>query len=337
MTALSVVRQDLPTHADKVTVVDSGCLAEAFASFTHAAGSLQSSYGTLQAELARLRSELGNKNRDLARSHAENTAMRAFLDRILEGLPCGVLVVDRGFSVRFANSAARRLLGYDRCAVLAGSLAVPLTLRCLLEGILVEDPETERTWCPEGEGGLRSIGVTCAWLPEDPSSAGDLAFILRDITEQKRLQEERELARRMRALADMTAVLAHEIRNPLGSLELFAGLIKDATQDQPEVAQWVIHVQAGLRALSATVNNVLHFHAQAVPQAAPTNVSTLLADTVEFLRPLALQRSMGIVLKGAPKEAWIAADPQRLQQVFFNLATNAFRAMSVGGSLTIRI
>lgn len=68
---------------------------------------------------------------------------------------------------------------------------------------------------------------------------------------------EREAARRSLALAEVATVLAHEIRNPLGSMELFTGLLADATSQMPETRQWVTHLQAGLRALSATMTNVV--------------------------------------------------------------------------------
>jgi hypothetical protein len=58
--------------------------------------------------------------------------------------------------------------------------------------------------------------------------------------------------RTSRALAEVAAVLAHEIRNPLGSMELFAGLLADATAQMPETRQRVTHLQAGLRTLSST-------------------------------------------------------------------------------------
>jgi signal transduction histidine kinase len=169
----------------------------------------------------------------------------------------------------------------------------------------------------------------------------DLARILAAtramIAVQKRLEEKQESARRVQALAEMTALLAHEIRNPLGSLELFVGLIKEATRTQPEVAAWVVHVQAGLRALSAIVNNVLQFYTQAAPRTLSTDLAKLLAGTVEFLQPLALQRSMGVVFVDPGVAVLVNADPHRLQQVFFNLAINGFRAMSAGGRLTVRI
>jgi Signal transduction histidine kinase, nitrate/nitrite-specific len=69
-------------------------LARAFASFTEAAGSLERAYGELQGQVVHLRQELEVTNRDLSLSLEENRRMRERLKRILESLPCGVLVVE---------------------------------------------------------------------------------------------------------------------------------------------------------------------------------------------------------------------------------------------------
>ena len=101
--------------------------------------------------------------------------------------------------------------------------------------------------------------------------------------------------------------------------------------------RWTDHVQAGLRSLSATVNNVLQFHSQASPQLTAVNLGRLMRESVDFLRPLARQGGLRIDFQNSLGELEIAADSHRLQQVFFNLALNAFRAMSVNGMLLVRL
>ena len=86
-------------------------LARAFASFTEAAGSLERTYGQLQGQVAHLRQELEVTNRDLATSLEENHRIRERLRRILEGLPCGVLVIEAGARISALNPEAARLLG----------------------------------------------------------------------------------------------------------------------------------------------------------------------------------------------------------------------------------
>lgn len=332
MPTLPVTRQEVPRSAKDALTINRNTLAEAFESFSHVAGSLEHSYAILQGEVARLRHELEVRNGDLARSLAENQRMRLYLSGLLDDMPCGVLAVDRNFRPQYANPCAIALFLADPEAP---NSSISPALRAVLQDVAVAG--VERTWILETKEGPRPVAVSAVTRPRVPGAVGEMVFILRDVSEQKRLEEERELAHRMKALAEMTALLAHEIRNPLGSLELFAGLIKEASQEQSEVAQWIVHIQAGLRALSATVNNVLQFHSLAPSQLKPVNAIRLVAATAEFLEPLALQRGMGIEVIAPSEELLISADPDRLQQVFFNLAINAFRAMPAGKILRIRL
>lgn len=151
---------------------------------------------------------------------------------------------------------------------------------------------------------------------------------------REHFQQERESLRRRQALAEMSAVLAHEIRNPLGSLELFAGLLADAGL-AVEQQEWVEHLQAGLRTLAATVNNVLQFHSQPDPGFAPTDLGALLDWLEHFLRPLAQRGQVRIETTSALAGVWVAGDRHRLEQVMLNLALNSFQFMPGGGVLRI--
>ena len=139
---------------------------------------------------------------------------------------------------------------------------------------------------------------------------------------------EREQLRRQQALVEMSALLAHEIRNPLGSLELFAGLLAEANVEG-ESRRWIEHVQAGLRTLSATVNNVLHLHNTPEPELASTDVGELLDWAYGFLLPLAKQARVELQIINGLHGVSIHADRHRLEQVLLNLALNAFRFMPV--------
>ena len=110
MQTLPVDRQKKPAPPVGSARSARRALAAAFASFTQTAGALETTYTKLQAEVGRLRHELENKNRSLAQSLEENQRMRTYLARIVEGLPCGVLVFDSGMNLRMINPAASRLL-----------------------------------------------------------------------------------------------------------------------------------------------------------------------------------------------------------------------------------
>jgi len=329
-------------------------LARAFASFTEAAGSLERTYGQLQGQVAHLRQELEVTNRDLATSLEENHRIRERLRRILEGLPCGVLVIEAGARISALNPEAARLLGanfesadglpavlsaaLDRArqtgeeSELALSLPSPDLVLSTSEQSSSKQPSSSQ--CFSSQANPAWVAIRHAWLEPDPAHATSV-FILRDVSEAKKLEHDREQLRRQQALVEMSALLAHEIRNPLGSLELFAGLLAEANLEG-ESRRWTEHVQAGLRTLSATVNNVLHLHNTPQPELAPTDVGQLLDWAYDFLLPLAKQARVEMQIVNGLHGVSIHADRHRLEQVLLNLAINALRFMPGGGWLSIR-
>jgi two-component system sensor histidine kinase FlrB len=339
MTIVPSARQNprAPRSATPARKAAERSLVHAFTTFTQAADSLEKSYGQLQTEVARLNVELERANSELTQSLEENTRVRSFLAQILEGLPCGVLVFDASARLRVINPEARRLLMLDPSWLPEEGVAWPAVIERLLAESSSKAPAVEQEWSMEDPAGTRFLGLTQAEVIGKQGASGETICIVRDMTQEKRLATEREKARRNQALAEIATVLAHEIRNPLGSLELFAGLLADSTAATSEASQWVGQIQAGLRTLAATVNNVLQFHSQPCPEPIPTHLDRLLRETVDFLGPLARQRSMQIKLTNRAGRVLLHADPHRLQQVFLNLALNAFRAMSPGGLLIVNI
>ncbi len=304
-------------------------LARAFASFTEAAGSLERTYGQLNGQVAHLRHELESTNRDLAISLEENRRIREQLRRIVESLPCGVLVVEAGKRISTLNPEAARLAG----GTFESTDGLPAMLGIALEKARHTDEEFELSLA-NGQAKPAWVAVRHAWL-EQNSALATSVFILRDVSDAKRLEHEREHLRRQQALVEMSALLAHEIRNPLGSLELFAGLLAESNL-VGESRGWIEHVQAGLRTLSATVNNVLHLHNTPEPELGPIHAGQLLDWSYDFLLPLAKQARVELQVINGLKEVMIDGDRHRLEQVLLNLALNAFRFMPGGGWLSIR-
>ncbi len=320
MSSLEILRAP---DAAPLAISEERSLAQAFASFTEAASSLERCYLQLQEEVARLREELEKTNEDLAESLEENRRTREHLRRILEGLPCGVLVTEPGGRVSITNPEAQRLLGTSR----EGNLS-PRIRQLIEEG----DPKGNEKEYRRPDGLEEWISIRRAQLTREDGNSS--IFILQDVTELKQLQQEHELFRRRQALAEMSALLAHEIRNPLGSMELFAGLLAQS-ELSAEQQEWISHLLAGLRTLGATVNNVLHFHSATQLQMRTLDPQDLLDWLAAFLQPLAARSKVNIVLRADLEGVAVAADRHRLEQVLLNLGLNALRFMADGGQLTI--
>lgn len=303
-------------------------LARAFRSFTEAAGSLERTYGQLQGQVVHLRQELEVTNCNLTVSLEENRRMRERLRRILEGLPCGVLVMEGERRISILNPEAARLFGGKFDAVDKLPLVLARALASARESGEEQEIELSR-------GGEETVWVALrhAWL-EQKSDKKSSVFILRDASAARQLERDRENLRRQQALVEMSALLAHEIRNPLGSLELFAGLLAESGLED-EKRRWIEHVQAGLRSLSSTVNNVLDLHNEPPPERAAMDAGELLGWAYDFLLPLAHQARVELQIVNGLCGVSVAADRHLLEQVLLNLALNAFHFMPCGGWLAI--
>jgi nitrogen fixation/metabolism regulation signal transduction histidine kinase len=229
--------------------------------------------------VARLHVELQRANLELERSLEENERMRGYLARVVENLPCGVLVAGAD-GVQLINPEARHLLQVPAEWSSESNRGLPSPFAA----VLAELP-AKSFFCEQessiGEGSAnRTIGILRANISEQADGRGDTIWIVRDITEQKRLAGEREAARRSLALAEIATVLAHEIRNPLGSMELFTGLLAVATAHLPETRQWITHLQAGLRTLSATMTNVVDVYINYLRRKVDTGYERALIRTI---------------------------------------------------------
>ena len=312
-------------------------LSDAFGAFISAANRLENSYQELHSEVSYLRGELEDRNRELAKSIAEVESMRGALSNILDELPCGVIVIDRrNHALILTNPEAHRLLGMPLEQVLSWE-TLPRNVRTALQAFDQDDSAST------GEFELRLTGDS--WLAlrytvmKSVGAAGEseqCILTLRDITAQKQAELDREATRHMVALAEVATVLAHEIRNPLGSMELMIGLLGRDPALNADSKNWVGSLQAGVRSLSATVTNVLNFHGNGSLHLCPIKVGTSLKSALDFVRPLIEQAGLILEIHEDTGDTGIAGDSAAIQQVILNLTCNALRHTSSGGQLTVR-
>lgn len=315
-------------------------LADAFSEFIAASAQLEASYRNLQQEVSHLSGELAERNAALTRSLAENSRMRAALQQIIDSMPCGVLVLDPSETILIINPEARRLLGLLNQHVV--SLAVLSQLSGLdfemLGGMDRIERDTEVRHTVMGSERWLALGrhlLQVAGGAQDSfgSRLGSI-WILRDVTAEKRAEREREAVRRAATLAEISAILAHEIRNPLASLELFAGLIADGDANSE---QWIAHLQAGIRTLSGTVNNVLSLNGETSPRLVVLDLVQASRNSVAFVQPIAAQARVALTFSSAEDSLSIHGNEDALRQIILNLASNAIRHTQPGSRVDVSV
>ena len=321
---------------------DSHQLAEAFSDFIVASSRLESSYRDLQAEVAELSSALSERNRALSESLSENRVLGHRLEQILENIPCGVLVVDEIGSVRLANPEAARLLGYSTDQGLTAAAAAPgLRLELQVPATNVDKNEQELSFeTTEGKVWVAMRRVRLPSYATHGAVSTESVLTLRDISARKRMEEEREAARDAVALAQVSALLAHEIRNPLASLELFASLLNEDPERREE---WLSHLRAGIRSLSGTVNNVLTLHGNTPLLLEVVDVATEARLAIDFMQPMARQAEVSLCFAAMepsllpPEGIRARGNRSAFHQILLNLCTNALRHTPRGGRVEVRV
>lgn len=146
-------------------------------------------------------------------------------------------------------------------------------------------------------------------------------------------RERREQSERLALLGRVATGLAHEIKNPLASIQLHAQLMETVDLDA-ESQTSLKHLLAEVRVIEGLVNQWLYLARPASPKKQPVDVRELLAETLQMLRPQA--DHAGVTLQPDASHATpavIPGDRMRLQQVFRNIILNAIQAMPGGGIL----
>jgi two-component system sensor histidine kinase HydH len=149
------------------------------------------------------------------------------------------------------------------------------------------------------------------------------------------LQEEAARQERLAALGGMAAVLAHEIRNPLGAIKGLAQFLGEKTSGDPTRAEMTETIAREANRLERLVNDLLTYARPRPPGRRPTDVAIVLEEVLRLAGPAAEAAGVVCRLDVPEKAPPIAADPDQLKQLFGNLALNALQAMPNGGKLTL--
>jgi len=185
--------------------------------------------------------------------------------------------------------------------------------------------------------GLGGFFTSKNHVPAEAQRGDEIGELARALTKARdELIEERqrrEQSERMALLGRVATGLAHEIKNPLASIQLHAQLVDVAAMDV-ESAQSLQHVQSEARVIEGLVNQWLYLTRPVPPKVQELDVGQVLTETVETLKAQADHASVLIRHPELPRML-MQGDRARLQQVFRNILLNGIQAMPRGGELEI--
>ncbi|HUO10189.1 MAG TPA: ATP-binding protein [Phycisphaerae bacterium] len=152
---------------------------------------------------------------------------------------------------------------------------------------------------------------------------------LREQLEQK--NRELEHKKRLAALGEMAAGIAHEIRNPLGGIQLYASTLAGEVVDRPMAADLVKKISNGVKGLNSLVCDMLAFTGNMNLNRREEDLAEIVAGAVELAAPMLLQHKIEAEIGEGIENVAVNADGKLLQRVLLNLVLNAADAIGDAG------
>lgn len=283
-------------------------LKDAFEAFNQVSGHLRSSYDGLQRQVAELKQQLDVANRKRAAEAQRNAELAQRLTALLEALPGGVIMLDEMGVVRERNSTANDFLGQP-----LRDVEWTLVCRRAFRGEAGTDGDLTLT-----DGRMVSLAE------QDMVPGPGRVLLFTDVTERRKVQEVLARQRRLTAMGQMAAALAHQIRTPLSAALLYAS--NAASHDVPPERSRELLDKATqcLHTIEQLIGDMLHFARGAKYSETSFPVDALLESVENALRPVTGDGQRVSVAR-PPGAAYLTGNCEALAAAILNLATNGLR------------
>ena len=283
--------------------------------------------GSLQAQFLRLASEKG------------------LLETIFHAIQEGLIVLDQGGLIRYANRAAEKLLGFS--ADQAAGYPIARYLREIDWNLVLDldadewsklvSREIEITYPEHRYVDFYIVPLTAVELEQKGA-----VVILRDVTRERESESRALESERLHAITLLAAGVAHEIGNPLNSLTIHLQLLerelRDLPADQHVAMKELLEVaQREVTRLDQIISQFLRALRPSQPTLEKVSLKEIVQQTLDFLKHEIRDRDVLVEVEAAEDLPMALLDRNQIKQAFFNIIRNAMQAMANGGLLKIAL
>lgn len=288
-----------------------------------------------------LSEKLQKTSQELDANRQNLAELRALNQNVVESIPSGLITLSPEGIATFINPAGCFILRRDPQSVIGSPVAQlgfyaenewEHARESLTVGTVVRN---EKQDVQIGDD-LRTIGFAVTPLNSIEGNSSGYTLIFQDLTDMKTLEAELRLKDRMAAVGELSAGIAHEIRNPLAAIAGSVQVLKKSTALNPQEQRLMSIILKESERLNKSIADFLRFVKPQEKRPAEFDIAASLAETLELLRN-SPELGAGHTIEGeiVPPAYTIIGDADQIRQVFWNIARNAVQAMPDGGTLRV--
>lgn len=325
--------------------VENAELSSAFDKFNKSSQKLAELYAQLKARVDVVDKEMAEKNRELKEKIEESNRASQYMNSILESMHSGVVAIDLDGKVTTFNKAAEKILGVKKgqivgkfCdLVMPGVRKQKPLLRKAIDGN--KDFINNRREVLRFDNKMISINSSVTLLKEADGRVIGAVEVFKDLSEIKCLENKLEQAGELASIGEMTASVAHEIRNPLNGIKGFAALLENGFEEEDPRKRFVSRIVQGVDNLNTMVTDLLVLAKPIKPDLSRNDISEIMSEVVSFAREDIKSSGNNVNIRFNYGEMPVLLDCDRylLSQVFFNLIKNSFQAIPGEGTVSVNI
>jgi len=240
--------------------------------------------------------------------------LQTFNENILQSMSSGLIVTDLSGKIRLMNRSAVRILA-------------PSPLKQNNGQLITKDKQKI------------PLGITISFLKTPQGEAEGLITNFQDLTDLKKMEEQVKQAEMLATIGQMSASMAHELRNPMASIKGSVQFLNDELhlEDQHHQRLMEIILKESDR-LNIIITDFLDYAKPKPPTKGKLSLLDLVQETIMLIQNnQEFKKHIKIITNVPPSLPPLEADPGQIKQVFWNLAMNACQAMPGGGILQLRI
>jgi two-component system sensor histidine kinase PilS (NtrC family) len=286
---------------------------------------------------------LQRAGKELREAASEVADLRELNEVIVSSIQSGLMTTDAEGSILYVNRFGESILGRASSALRGEAVR-----RVLGSPLLGPDELGPRAASraltrlelsyPHPDGRRLDLGVSVTPLASQEAAPGGFLVVFQDLTEIRRLEQEVRTNEKLAAVGEMAAQLAHEIRNPLGSIRGSAQVLMSEPELGEEQGRLLSIISRESKRLSDTLNRFLYQARSPARAHDPVDLRPVVEEAVTLLRNGAEVGPNHEVRFEADEGPHVClADPDQIAQVFWNLARNGLEAMPEGGRLEVTL